>query len=231
MQRRGNTRMSGSISRTEHIRDTRDSSQEGAVCSEPQGGACGSRGRLSRPWISPGGSERTGTRGGTHPVRPLRAARGRSAGAARHEPNPLGAGGDGGPWVVPFLRLPWEGTHPASSAPARGAGAGMGVEVGMGMGRPGCSCAPRRSAGAGCARGKAAERRADRCPPRGHAEPSLTSGAVGSGEGDARDYPEKGDGEGEQGEMAAARAVRESSSVLRSAGKSRRRWSARTDPH
>lgn len=173
-------RMSGRIIGTEHIRDKRDSHQEGSVGSEPQGDACGSRGRSSRPWISPGRVRARPGHAGTrcHPPAPPGGA---AHGAARDEPKPLRGGGVG----CPIPRPP----HPlGTSSPgfqrhrARGAGLGMGVEVGMG--RLSFSCAPRLSAEAESARGKAAERRGETvAPPRGDAEPSLTSGAVGSGEG------------------------------------------------
>lgn len=145
--------MSGRTSGTEHIRDKRDSSQEDAVGSEPPGGACVSRGGLSCPWISPGGSERTGTGdtgdAGTR-CRPPPPPGGAARGAARGEPKPL-RGGSGvshsSAPPSPGNALPWLPAPPR----ARG-GSGMGVEVGMG--KLGCSCAPRVSAGAGSARGK-----------------------------------------------------------------------------
>ncbi|XP_058715236.1 collagen alpha-1(I) chain-like isoform X3 [Poecile atricapillus] len=93
----------------------------------------------------------------------------------------------------------------------------MGVEVGMG--RLGCSCSPGMSAGAGSARGKAAERRGGRWSPRGDAEPPLTN--VGSGEGRYLGLPWERRRRGRAGRMAAAPAVRESSDVFWSAGQSR----------
>lgn len=130
--------------------------------SEPQGGACGSRGRLSCPWISPGRSERTrDTRGrGATPSHRQGAQR-----AARDEPKPLRGGGGVG---CPIPPPPSLGTSSPGFQRHRGHGARLGMGVKVGMGRLGCSCARRMSAGAGSEGGKAAQRRGDGCtPPRG----------------------------------------------------------------
>lgn len=150
--------------------------------SEPQGGACVSRGGLSCPWISPGGSERTGTGDTGHAgtrCRPPPPPGGAARGAARGEPKPL-RGGERG---VPFLRppIPWERAPLASSAAA---GAGREWDgSGSGNGKAGLFLRPSGERGSGICAGKAAEPAGTVAPPRGDAEPSLTSGAGGSGEG------------------------------------------------
>lgn len=134
-------------------------------------GACPARGS------APGGFERTRDTRGPGVTAPHRQGAQRAARPGTNQ-SLWGQGGS-----VPFLRLHPVGTSSPGFQRRRAHVAELGMGVEVGMGRLACSCAPRMSAGAGSAGGKAAERRGDRCSPRGDAEPSLTSGAVGSEEG------------------------------------------------